>query len=73
MKFILTVVFMAVTALVLVSAETPEGDALDILEGAREVCADAYKSCDTLKCCKGRPCKCNIIGQRCECKKHLVN
>nr|AHF45865.1 secretory peptide [Heteropoda venatoria] len=75
MTFILTVVVMAVSLFVLVSADLPEfgHDALDMKEGAREVCAEVYKSCDTLKCCKGRPCRCNIIGQFCKCEKTFVD
>uniref|UniRef100_A0A4Q8K6H1 U51-Sparatoxin-Hju1a_1 n=1 Tax=Heteropoda jugulans TaxID=1358901 RepID=A0A4Q8K6H1_9ARAC len=71
MKFVLTVIFMALTMLVLASSEAPEGAALDTLEGAREEdCAGAYKSCDKLKCCNDRACICKHPGhQLCKCRK----
>uniref|UniRef100_A0A4Q8K8S3 U40-Sparatoxin-Hju1b_1 n=1 Tax=Heteropoda jugulans TaxID=1358901 RepID=A0A4Q8K8S3_9ARAC len=54
MKFVLTVVFMAVTVLVCLSAESPEGVALDISEGAREDDCP-YKLCEVLKNCEQLP------------------
>nr|P84000.1 RecName: Full=U10-ctenitoxin-Pr1a; Short=U10-CNTX-Pr1a; AltName: Full=Non-toxic venom protein PRTx22C5 [Phoneutria reidyi] len=32
-------------------------------------CADAYKSCDSLKCCNNRTCMCSMIGTNCTCRK----
>uniref|UniRef100_A0A4Q8KCD7 U27-Sparatoxin-Hju1h_1 n=1 Tax=Heteropoda jugulans TaxID=1358901 RepID=A0A4Q8KCD7_9ARAC len=54
MKFVLTVVFTAVILFVLVSADAieVENHAVDVEGRARERCAEAYKSCDRLKCCK---------------------
>lgn len=46
----------------------------DEVEAVREEnCAEAYKACKnpTRACCKGRPCRCNIIGTICKCEKTL--
>nr|P0DL48.1 RecName: Full=Omega-agatoxin-Aa5a; Short=Omega-AGTX-Aa5a; AltName: Full=Peptide J2 [Agelenopsis aperta] len=33
-----------------------------------EACAGAYKSCDKVKCCHDRRCRCNIAMDNCVCK-----
>uniref|UniRef100_A0A4V2H9J3 U34-Sparatoxin-Hju1a_1 n=1 Tax=Heteropoda jugulans TaxID=1358901 RepID=A0A4V2H9J3_9ARAC len=67
MKFALTVVFMAVTALVVISAEAPEGGSLDFFSGAREDCA--FQTCEVFLDCQERPGECYITGQICKCIK----
>uniref|UniRef100_A0A4Q8KDG2 U27-Sparatoxin-Hju1d_1 n=1 Tax=Heteropoda jugulans TaxID=1358901 RepID=A0A4Q8KDG2_9ARAC len=71
MKFVLTVVFTAVILFVLVSADAieVENHAVDVEGRARERCAEAYKSCDRLKCCKKRACQCNMLGYGCKMRK----
>uniref|UniRef100_A0A4Q8K345 U29-Sparatoxin-Hju1b_1 n=1 Tax=Heteropoda jugulans TaxID=1358901 RepID=A0A4Q8K345_9ARAC len=72
MKFGATLVLIVVAVIFLVSAEAPERDVLDNPEESREDCADAYKSCDTIKCCESRSCICNIFGNLCKCQKSLT-
>uniref|UniRef100_A0A4Q8KA47 U25-Sparatoxin-Hju1a_1 n=1 Tax=Heteropoda jugulans TaxID=1358901 RepID=A0A4Q8KA47_9ARAC len=69
MKFVFVLVLMAITLLVVVSAESfdVENDALDILEGAREKkYAAAFESCGGRKCCTGCLCSCDNFD-RCVC------
>uniref|UniRef100_A0A4Q8KD25 U25-Sparatoxin-Hju1d_1 n=2 Tax=Heteropoda jugulans TaxID=1358901 RepID=A0A4Q8KD25_9ARAC len=74
MKFAFSVVLMVITLLVVVSAEAPEveNDVSDILERGRRTCAKENESCDVLKCCKGRPCECNMFKQQCKCGKRYL-
>uniref|UniRef100_A0A4Q8K470 U29-Sparatoxin-Hju1c_1 n=1 Tax=Heteropoda jugulans TaxID=1358901 RepID=A0A4Q8K470_9ARAC len=67
MKFGATLVLIVAAVIFLVSAEAPERDVLDNAEESRKDCADAYKSCDTMKCCEGRTCLCSRFDNLCKC------
>uniref|UniRef100_A0A4Q8KAB0 U44-Sparatoxin-Hju1a_1 n=1 Tax=Heteropoda jugulans TaxID=1358901 RepID=A0A4Q8KAB0_9ARAC len=73
MKLYLAVLLIASAVLIVLSEDAPEirNDALEKSEETGRACAEAYRSCDDVKCCKNRPCKCNIVGYNCKCKEFL--
>uniref|UniRef100_A0A4Q8K3V0 U40-Sparatoxin-Hju1c_1 n=1 Tax=Heteropoda jugulans TaxID=1358901 RepID=A0A4Q8K3V0_9ARAC len=71
MKFVLTVVILAVSVLVCLSAEDLEGIDFDILEGAREEEECEYKLCEALLNCEQRPGECYTMGGVCKCLKTI--
>uniref|UniRef100_A0A4V2H9R7 U10-Sparatoxin-Hju1a_1 n=1 Tax=Heteropoda jugulans TaxID=1358901 RepID=A0A4V2H9R7_9ARAC len=75
MKFVLSVVFMAVILFALVSADASEveNDAMDVAGRARERCAPPYYySCKKLNCCNQKYiCRCDILYMNCKCEPRI--